>query len=76
MTNTYLEPSEIRDLTGCAHRQRQEAWLKANNWPYAVAATGHIRVLRSYWHDRMSGAKSTAPTVHAGTRHNFSAIAT
>lgn len=75
MTDTYLSSSELRELTGCAHRARQQKWLDRNRWPYAVAETGHIRVLRQYWLDRMTGAKSTAPTVHAGTKHNFSAIA-
>lgn len=75
MTDTYLSPAELRELTGCAHRDRQAKWLKAQQWPHVIAETGHIRVLREYWHARMTGAQSTAPTAHAGRRHNFSAIA-
>lgn len=74
-SDTYLSTAELRELTGCAHRRRQQAWLTAQGWPHAVAETGHIRVLREYWHARMTGAQSTAPTAHAGRRHNFSAIA-
>lgn len=29
MTDTYLSPAELRELTGCAHRDRQAKWLKA-----------------------------------------------
>lgn len=45
MTTTYLSPDELRELTGCAHRARQQKWLDCNRWPYAIAETGHIRVL-------------------------------
>ena len=27
MTDTYLSPAELRELTGCAHRERQAKWL-------------------------------------------------
>lgn len=52
MTDTYLSPAELRELTGCAHRARQVAWLKSQQWPHAIAETGHVRVLREYWHAR------------------------
>jgi hypothetical protein len=74
MSDTYLSADELRELTGCAHRARQRAWLDANRWPYAVAATGHIRVLREYWRARLTGAQPVAPSVHAERAHNFAAI--
>lgn len=41
MTATYLSSAELRELTGCAHRARQQKWLDRNRWPYAIAETGH-----------------------------------
>lgn len=74
MSDTYLSTEELRELTGCAHRARQRAWLDANRWPYAITATGHIRVLREYWRARLTGVQPIGPSVHAERAHNFAAI--
>lgn len=70
----FLTTDELRQLTGCAWRNRQVVWLKANNWPHEVSATGRILVLREYFVARMSGIDSQRPTVHAHASHNFAAV--
>ncbi len=43
MTDTYLSSSELRELTGCAHRARQKAWLDRRGLHAGVQATGDRR---------------------------------
>lgn len=51
----FLTTPELRELTGYAHRAKQAEWLKANQWPFEISATGRVLVLRDYMLSRMSG---------------------
>ncbi len=59
----FLTPSELIELTERKRKSEQIAWLKANDYPYAIGANGHPRVFREYVYARLSGiAKQSART--------------
>jgi len=70
----FLSPSELRELTGYAHRAKQTSWLASRAWPYETSATGRVLVLRDYMVRRLSGVSAARPTVHAHAAHRFEAI--
>ena len=54
---TFLTPSEVRILTGRAHKEPQKAVLRANGIPYFVNAAGWAIVART----AVEGGKLPAP---------------
>lgn len=59
---------ELQKHDGPDHSVRD---VRRPSWEDADKLEAEIMTPR----DRLTGEKSTAPTVHAGTKHNFSAIA-
>jgi Domain of unknown function (DUF4224) len=51
----FLTPSELIELTERKRKSDQIAWLRANNFPFAVGANGHPRVFREYVYERLCG---------------------
>jgi hypothetical protein len=58
----FLSPTELRELTGRAHRRRQIEWLRGAAWPFEIDAKGRPRVLRAALVARLGGGTdNTAP---------------
>ena len=45
----FLEPAELRSLTGRAHRTKQAAWLRNQGWRFVLDADGRPRVDTRYY---------------------------
>jgi hypothetical protein len=56
----FLTQTELFELTERSRKADQIAWLKANEYPFAIGANGHARVSRSYLLARLSGVRINA----------------
>lgn len=73
MTDLFLKPEELHELTGYVRGAEQVGWLKAHRWLYETNAAGAPRVARAYFERRMVGhAKTEEPALQP--RHNFGAL--
>lgn len=68
----YLTRDELRALTGTPVRARQQRWLAANGWRFAVDAHGEIKVARAFHDRRMLGDARETP-MPARVRPNLAA---
>lgn len=44
----FLTQSELVELTERRRKAEQIAWLKGNDYPFAIGANGHARVSREF----------------------------
>jgi len=68
MTNPELlkliSKDELKALTGCAYKQPQIDWLKANDMPHVVDAIGRAQVYKA--HAMMLGYDLVGPKMSGG----------
>jgi hypothetical protein len=55
-----LTQAELIELTERKNKAGQIAWLRANDYPFAIGANGHARVSRDYVLARLSGIRINA----------------
>ena len=67
----FLEPAELRSLTGRAHRTKQAAWLRDQGWRFVLDADGRPRVDTRYYERRMLMAEQRGST---RVEPNFAAL--
>lgn len=56
MTNLFLTPEALKNLTDRQLPSKQIAWLKANGWKFAISAAGRPKVSQAYFDFRMGTA--------------------
>jgi Domain of unknown function (DUF4224) len=69
MSNTFLTPEELAELTESRLRSKQVDWLDRHGWVYVLSRLGNPRVLRAHAEIKM-GLVSTMPS--AETEPDFS----
>ena len=73
MTDLFLNPDELIELTGYKRGAEQCRWLKKKAWRFEPTASGAPRVARAYFERRMVGEAATADPAPPA-RHNFGAL--
>lgn len=53
MNATFLDPSELRELTGYTAAHCQVRWLERNRWRFALTRRKEPRVARDHFNERM-----------------------
>lgn len=56
MSDTFLSPAEMRELTDRAFKSLQIKWLRENGVAFRISATGHPKVARSVIEGRAPAA--------------------
>lgn len=73
MTDLFLTPEELHELTGYRRPAEQRAFLKRKGWRFEVNAAGKPRVARAHLERRLVGEARTEEPGPAA-RHNFGAL--
>lgn len=56
MSNSFLTPEALMNLTDRQLPSKQIAWLKDNGWKFAISAAGRPKVSQAYFYFRMGTA--------------------
>lgn len=81
MSDIFLTPAELHELTGFKDRHCQARWLTRNRWRYVVDRHNRPRVARNHFAERMGcGTRPGAGHVEAihaaaiGAQPNYAAL--
>ncbi|MBK6907835.1 MAG: DUF4224 domain-containing protein [Rhodocyclaceae bacterium] len=69
-----LAPEEIVQITGCARRADQMAWLQAEGWTFVKNKAGEPIVGRLYARLRLAGISTSTLTGVSGWAPDFTKI--
>jgi hypothetical protein len=83
MSDLFLSPAELAELTGYRDRHAQARWLDRHHWRYVRDRHNQPRVARNHFNERMGcggarGAVSYAAAINeaaADVQPNFAALA-
>jgi len=74
LSSETLSTEELAQITGCARRANQVAWLQAEGWTFVRNKAGEPIVGRLYARLRLAGISTSAITGPSGWSPDFSKI--
>lgn len=51
----FLNPDQLKELTGCKRKSGMVAWLKDRRYPFEIGADGWPKVLATYVQAKLGG---------------------